>query len=127
MDLVDEFDGGNCDENEAKKTFTLTKRPIKADYPSFNHVSYTLSNFVSNSAKNISNYLIPDAKRAFDQLRQVFTKAFIFQHFDPERYIRVETDASGHTIGRVISQLTNDLGQWYPMAYFLHKMIFAEI
>ena len=86
MNLVDEFGGNDCDENEAR-TFELIKEPIGADYPSFNHVSYAVSNIVSNSAKNVCNYLIPNAKRALNQFRQVFTEALILQHFDPEQYI----------------------------------------
>ena len=50
----------------------------------------------------------------------------IFQHFDPKQYIQVKTDASGHAIDRMLSQLTNDLGQWHSVAYFLHKMIPAK-
>ena len=69
MDLVDEFGKGDHGANKARKTSVLTKRPIGADYPSFNYVSHAVSNF----AINVSNYLTPDAKRAFDQLRQVFT------------------------------------------------------
>ena len=73
MNLVDEFSEGDCGKNEARKTFASTKRPTGADYLSFNHVSYAISNFVSNSAKNVNNYLTSDAKISFDQLRQVFT------------------------------------------------------
>ena len=87
IDLVDKFGGGDRGENKARITSMLTKGPTGADYSSFHYVSHTVSNFVSNSAKNVSNYLTPDAKRAFDQLRQAFTKAPIFQHFDPEQYI----------------------------------------
>ena len=114
MNLVDEFGGGDCGENEARAPAS-TKEPTGADYPSSDHVSHA-----------VSNYLTPAAKKAFDQLRQAFTKAPILQHFDPERYIRVETDASGHAIGRVLSQLTNDLGRWHPVTYFSHKMILAK-
>ena len=134
MNLVDEFARGDCGENEARRAFASKKRPIGADYPSSNHVSYTvsnivshtISNIVSNSAKNVSIYPTPDTRRAFDQLCQAFTKAPILQHFDPEWYIRVETVALEHAIGGVLSQLTNDLGQWLPMAYFLCKMILAK-
>ena len=111
IDLVDEFGGGDRSENEAKKTFASTKKPTGADYPFSDHVSHSVSNFVKNFANNVSNYLTPDAKKAFDQLCQAFTKAIIFQYFDPEWYIWVETDASGHAIDGVLSQLTNDLGQ----------------
>ena len=114
MNLVDKFGKGDRGENEAR-TSALTKRPTKVDYPSSDHVSHA-----------VSKYLNPDAKKAFDQLRQAFTKAFILQHFNPKQYIRVETDASGHAIGGVLSQLTNDLGQWHPVAYFSRKMIPAK-
>ena len=126
MNLVDEFGRGDCGKNKVR-TSVLTKGPIKADYPSSNHVSHVVSNFVSNSAKNVSNYLTSDAKKAFDQLCQAFTEAPILQHFDPEQYIRVETDLFGHAIGGMLSQLTNDLGQWYLVAYFLRKMIPAKL
>ena len=114
INLVDEFGGGDRGENEAR-TSASTKRPTGVGNLSSNHVSHI-----------VSNYLTPDAKKAFDQLCQAFTEAPILQHFDPERYIRVETDASGYAIGGVLSQLTNDLGRWHPVAYFLHKMIPAK-
>ena len=114
MNLVDEFGGSDHGRNEAMMSAS-TKGPTRADYPSSDHVSHA-----------VSNYLTPDAKKAFDQLRQPFTEAPILQHFDPEQYIRVETDASGHAIDKLLSQLTNDSGQWHPVAYFLHKMISAK-
>ena len=43
-------------------------------------------------------FLTPDAREAFNQLRQAFTKAPILRHFDPECHIRIETDASGYAI-----------------------------
>ena len=72
------------------------------------------------------SFLTPDARRAFTQLRQAFTKAPILQHFDPERYIRIKTDASGYAIGGILSQMTLETGQWYPVAYYLPKMIPAK-
>ena len=114
MNLVDEFGKGNRGENEARTSASI-KGPTRADYLSSDHVSHA-----------ISNYLTLDTKKAFDQLRQAFTEAPILQHFDPEQYIRVETDASGHAIGGVLSQLTNDLGRWHPVAYFSRKMIPAK-
>ena len=63
MNLVDEFGGGDRGENEARAPAS-TKGPTGADYPSSDHVSHA-----------VSNYLTPDAKKAFDQLRQAFTKA----------------------------------------------------
>ena len=74
MNLVDKFGRDNCGENEARRASVSTKGPTGVDYPSSNHVSYIVSNIISNSAKNASNYLIPDAKSAFDQLNQALTK-----------------------------------------------------
>ena len=76
-------------------------------------------------------FLTLDARKAFNQLRQAFTKAPILRHFDPECHIRIETNASGYAIGGVLSQLTSDhltsnQGQWHPVAYFLRKMISAK-
>ena len=76
-------------------------------------------------------FLTPGAKKSFNQLRQVFTKAPILRHFDPECPIRIETNTSGYAIGELLSQvtsnhLTSDQGQWHPIAYFLRKMISAE-
>ena len=72
-------------------------------------------------------YLISNAKKAFTQLRQAFTKALILCHFDLECNIRIETNAFGHAIDRVLSQLTlNNLGQCHPVAYFLKKIIPAK-
>ena len=91
MNLVDEFGRGDRGENEAR-TSASTKRPTGADYLSSDHVSHA-----------VSNYLTPNAKKTFDQLCQAFTEAPIFQHFDLERYIRVETDASEYAIGGLLS------------------------
>ena len=66
MNLVDEFSRGDRDKNKARRAFASMKGPIRAEYPSSDHVSHTVSNIVSNSAKNVSNYLTLDAKRALD-------------------------------------------------------------
>ena len=50
-------------------------------------------------------FLNSKAKEAFNRLRQAFTKALIFRHFDLQCYIRMETNASGYAIKRVLSQL----------------------
>ena len=76
-------------------------------------------------------FLNPDAREAFNQLRQVVTKTPILRYFDPECHIRIKTGASRYTIRRVLSQLTSDLmtsdqGQWHPVVYFLRKMISVE-
>ena len=126
INLVNEFGEGDHGKNKAKRASVSTKGPTGADYQSSNHVSHTICNINSNSAKNVSNYLTSDAKKAIEQLFQAFTKALIFQHFDLKKYIRVETDVFEHAISGVLSQLINDVGQWHPVAYFLHEMIHAK-
>ena len=83
------------------------------------------SNKKSSKSKN-PVFLTADARQTFTQLRQAFTKAPILSHFDPERHIWIEIDASGYAIGGVLSQLTFDSGQWTAVAYFSWKMIPAE-
>ena len=73
-----------------------------------------------------SNFLTTEAKLAFSRLRQAFIEASILHHFDPKRYIQIETVHSGFAIGGILSQLTPKSGQWYPIAFFSRKMIPAE-
>ena len=61
-----------------------------------------------NLSKSNLDFFILGAKLAFIELRQAFLKAPILHHFDPEYYIRIETDALGYVIGGVLSQLTSD-------------------
>ena len=58
-----------------------------------------------------SHFLTPETELAFSRLKQAFTDASILHHFDPERYIRIETDAFGYAIGDILSQLTPESGQ----------------
>ena len=42
-------------------------------------------------------------------------------------YIQIETDTSGYAIDGILSQLTSDdLGQWYLVAFYSRKMIPAK-
>ena len=79
----------------------------------------------SKNLNRATDYLTRDARQAFTQLRQMFTKVLILWHFNPECHIRIETDVLGYAIDSVLSQLTN-LGQWHPMAYYFRKMIPAK-
>ncbi len=83
-----------------------------------------------SKAKNLGQsglFLIANARRAFTKLWQTFVEAPIVNHFDPERYIRIETDVSSYAIGRILSQLnSDDLSQWHPVAFFSNKMILTE-
>ncbi len=95
-----------------------------------------------NSSK--TDFLTSGAKKAFTHLQKAFTKAPILRYFDLECYIWLKTDVSKYAIGRVLRQMTSDqhfsghvtnedlnfskseIGQWYPVAFFTWKMIFAK-
>ena len=48
-------------------------------------------------------FLTPNAKKAFNHLKQVSIKAPILQHFDPECHIRIEIDKSDYSIDKLLS------------------------
>ena len=85
----------------------------------------TVRKSLSKNLNGAIGYLTPDAKQAFIELRQAFTKAPILRHFDLECYIRIKTDTLGYAISCVLSQLTI-LGRWHPVAYYFRKMILAK-
>lgn len=72
------------------------------------------------------SFLTPKARLAFTQLRQIFIEAPILCHFDPDYHIWIETDPSGYAIGSMLYQLSSNLGQWNPVAFFSKKMIPAK-
>ena len=87
---------------------------------------------------NASSFLIFKAKAAFNCLRLAFIKAPILWHFYLECHIQIKTDTLDYAISGVLNQLAfgirsdklaikTNLGQWYPIALFLKKMIPAEI
>ena len=108
-------DGGN-ETNLSNPS--RSKRFIRVGYLTFGDSKRGGGNIKKGvKAARGSNYLTPAVKKAFNYLRHTFTEALIFQHFDLERHIRIETDASGYVIGGVLSQLIlDDLSQWHPVA-----------
>ena len=87
----------------------------------------TVRKLPSKNLNRATVYLTPDARQAFTQLRQTFTKAPILWHFDPKCHIRIETNVLGYAIGGVLSQLTFDnLDQWHPVAYYSQKITLAK-
>ena len=101
INVVEENEVGGGGSNGIKSRI-VSKKSTRVDYLNFEGII---------GAKGFG-YLIPNIKKTFNHLQHAFTKALIFQHFDPERHIWVEIDTSGHAISRVPSQLTlDDLGQ----------------
>jgi hypothetical protein len=66
--------------------------------------------------KDIEWDWMQEAEQAFQDLKQAFTTAPMLVMRDPEKPMRVETDASDFAYGAVLSQLEDD-NKWHPSAY----------
>ena len=66
-----------------------------------------------------------ECKAAFQQLNHRFISAPILMHFDVEREIIVESDASDYVSAGIMSQY-DDSGDLHPVAYFSKKHSPAE-
>jgi hypothetical protein len=64
-------------------------------------------------------------QNAFDTLKKAFTTAPILRHFDYDREVVVETDASDYVSAGVLSQY-DDEGTLHPVAFFSKKHSPAE-
>ena len=92
----------------------------------FSKIAYPLTELTKgDSTVRRTDFLIREGEVAFQTLKNAFCSAPILRHFDQDRPIRVETDASGYAIGAILAQQDNDQ-QWHPVAYFSRKMISAE-
>ncbi len=88
--------GGGAGGGGSIKNLSTVAKSAKSKKPNF------------AKANSGTDFLTPGAKEAFIHLRKAFTEAPILRHFDPKRHIRIETEASGYTIGGVLSQMTLD-------------------
>jgi len=67
-----------------------------------------------------------EAGRAIEELKQRFMSAPILAHFDAQKPVIIETDASDFAIGAVLSQ-RDDEGRLHPQAFHSRKFQPAEI
>lgn len=67
----------------------------------------------------------PECEEAFENLKQLFCTAPILALYDPDLECIVETDASDHVTGGILSQPSKD-GLLRPVAYFSKKHSPAE-
>ena len=67
-----------------------------------------------------------ECEAAFQRLKNAFVSDLILMHFDPEKKIVVEVDASDWVVGGVLSQY-DDEGVLRPVAFFSKKHAPAEI
>jgi hypothetical protein len=98
------------------------------------------ANFYRRFIKGYSNIVAPmtrltrknthflwsdECSQSFETLKQAFTTAPILRHFDYDREIIVETDASDYVSAGVLSQYDNE-GLLHPIAFFSKKHTPAE-
>jgi hypothetical protein len=67
-----------------------------------------------------------EGARAFDELKLRFTTAPILAHFDPQRQVVIETDASDFALGAVLSQRDNE-NRLHSVDFHSRKFQPAEI
>ena len=65
-------------------------------------------------------------EKAFQQLKALFTTQPILSFFDPEKEIILETDASDHAVGAVLSQ-PDYLKRLHPVAFHSRKFSPGEL
>ena len=113
------------------KVETVTNWPIPVnvkDVQSFlgfanfyRRLVYGFSNIagpLTNLTKNETEFRWTEkCQTAFEILKKAFTSDVILRHFDPDRPIVVETDASDYVSGGILSQY-DDKGVLHPVAYF---------
>ncbi len=66
-----------------------------------------------------------EAKQAFNQLHDVFMKAFILRHFNSERHIHIEINAFNYAVTSILSQSDYE-NQWHLIAFWFRMMINVE-
>ena len=77
------------------------------------------------SRKDIPFVWTTECQAAVDTLNTAFTTAPILRHFDHDREIIVETDASDYVSAGILSQYDDD-GILHPVAFFSKKHSPAE-
>src|SRR5438045_942109 len=73
----------------------------------------------------IANNWQKPQQEAFEQLIDAFITAPVLRHYDPDRKLRMETDASGTACAGILSQKWKD--GWHPIAYFSRKFSGPEL
>ena len=76
--------------------------------------------------KNQAFVWIPEADKAFTQLKEAFTLAPVLAHIDPEKPFNIEADASDFALGSILSQPGED-GHLHPIAFHSRKFNVVEI
>ena len=87
--------------------------------------SEVVSPMIKLTKKDVKFTWNAECEAAFQQLKHKFVSAPILMHFDAEKQIIVETDASDYVSAGIMSQY-DDNGVLHPVAYFSKKHSPAE-
>jgi hypothetical protein len=90
----------------------------------YSQVARPLTELTKSSAKNWK--WTAEAETAFNELKTRFTSAPILAHFDPQKPVIIETDASDFALGAVLSQRDEE-NRLHPVAFHSRKFSPAEI
>src|SRR5256714_2240449 len=121
-----------CREIQVFLGFTNFYRRFIANYSKIANPLIALLKGSKNGKKTGPYILTKEAKEAFRKLKAAFAMAPVLQHFDLEKPIRIEADASGFAVAAILSQPgTPTAGRksdahWHPVAFWSRKMTPAE-
>ncbi len=94
----------------------------------YSQIAESLTELLRDSVKDVkmSSFIwLNEAKQAFNQLRDVFMRAFILRHFDSERHIHIEINVFDYAVASILSQ-SDDEDQWHLIAFWFRMMINVE-
>ena len=85
-----------------------------------------LKNGTKKKFKGIKFILIGKALESFNELKHLFACALILVYYNPMHCIMLECNAFGFAISTILSQLIEETGQWYFVAFWLRKIVPME-
>ncbi|RYC53832.1 hypothetical protein CHU98_g12376, partial [Xylaria longipes] len=94
----------------------------------FSQIVAPLTRYLKKDASGVKEgRILPNspAVEAFEQLQDSFGKAILLTHFDPEKQILVETDASSAALAGSLSQ-RDPQGRWRPVSFYSRKFTEQE-
>uniref|UniRef100_A0A0W0FJX9 Reverse transcriptase domain-containing protein n=1 Tax=Moniliophthora roreri TaxID=221103 RepID=A0A0W0FJX9_MONRR len=68
----------------------------------------------------------PEAQKAFEDLKEAFTRAPVLTHWEPDCPITIETDASDYAIAAIVS-ITLSNGKLHPVAFLSQTLTGAKL
>jgi hypothetical protein len=90
----------------------------------YSQVAHPMTELTKGTAKDFR--WTPEAELAFQELKNRFTSVPILTHFNPQKEVIVDTDASDFALGAVLSQRDNK-NRLHPVAFHSRKFSPAEI